>query len=205
MIAASGLIVTDWSGRLVSLLKYAPAISVGLGALTVFLIVWINWGRPWRRKRRMNRPFFASFGESDRSKWTHELQVPADSEVDVQLRIEPKLHYTQHEIVFGFEGEPGCRPEPLRTSNTFIKVGKSKYQDPREERTHYIDAKDAYHIQSTHERTAGNTYTLGFIVKTHRPGRYPVRLVVISDAGESLPKKPLVLIVCDSDPQRQIA
>jgi hypothetical protein len=179
----------------VSLSTNAPIISMGLGVLTVCLIVWINWGKPWRRKRRMRHPFTAFFGESDRGKWTHQLIVPANSEVDIQIRVEPKLHYIQHEIMFGFEGEDGQRPEPVRTKNAFVKVGKSKYQDPLEERTHYIDVKDAYHIQSTHERTYGNTYALGFLVKTHGPGRYPVRLLVMSDSGESLPRKPLVLIV----------
>jgi hypothetical protein len=123
------------------------------------------------------------------------LHVPSDSEVDIQLRLEPKLHYIQQEVVFGFEGEAGHRPEPVLTKNTFIKVGKSKYTDPREDPNHYIDTKDAYHIQGTKERTAGNTYALGFIVKTHGPGRFPVRLLVMSDSGESAPCKPLVLVV----------
>lgn len=79
--------------------------------------------------------------------------------------------------------------------NTFIKIGLAKYQNPRDEPGHYIDDKDAYHIRSTAERTPGNTYGLGFIVKTNAPGRYPVRLYVMSDAGESGPAKPLFLIV----------
>jgi hypothetical protein len=78
----------------------------------------------------MRRPFTAYFGESDRAQWTRELHVPSDSEVDIQLRLEPKLHYIQQEVVFGFEGEAGHRPEPVLTKNTFIKVGKSKYTGP---------------------------------------------------------------------------
>lgn len=183
------------AGMSIAVLGYAPAASAGLGVLTVGLILWINWGRPWWRKRRMRRPFAAYFGSGARSEWARELRVPAHAEIDIQLWLEPRLHYTQHEIVFGFDGLPGDRPEPLRVHNSSIKVGLAKYQTPREDPGHYIDEKDAYHIRSTAERTPGNTYTLGFIVKTNSPGRYSVVLYVISDVGESRPTKPLFLVV----------
>ena len=57
------------AGMSIAVLGYAPAASAGLGVLTVGLILWINWGRPWWRKRRMRRPFAAYFGSGARSEW----------------------------------------------------------------------------------------------------------------------------------------
>ena len=115
----------------------------------------------------------------------------------MQIRMKPRLNYTRHELVFGFYGKDHEKPMPVRSLNSFIKIGKHREQDPAQTDGHAIDFKDHYHIKETAEQTVGNNYTAGFVVKTRKPGRYRVLLEIITDCGEGKPIEELFLVVED--------
>jgi len=172
-------------------------ISLGLSVAIFVMIVWINFGRPWFRSWRMKRPFDVYFQAEPRSGGARSstLTVPAHSEVQIDFRLVPRLHHVRHEVVLAFEGDPERRPRPRSAVNTFIKEGAARIQDPKTNANHYIDYDDAYHIKSRVEHTRGNTYALGFAVETRDAGRYPVRLLVITEDGEGRARNALTLVV----------
>jgi hypothetical protein len=99
------------------------------------------------------------------------------------------------ELIFGFQGDRGRRPLPIKVRNTFIKEGQTREQSPATTSTHYIDYNDAYHIRETVERTAPNVTAYGFVIKTRAPGRYPIYVRAITDGGESSAVEDLFLNV----------
>lgn len=137
---------------------------------------------------------FTPSPDHPRESWTNELHVAADSEVSVQLRMDPRLHFRQDEFIIGFEGFTQ-RPRVLRAFDPFVKVGKRREQSPETNPDHYIDAKDRYHIAQKVERTAGNTFSYSFMVKTYLPGRFVVIIRTMTDCGEGRPRQSLVLVV----------
>jgi hypothetical protein len=171
----------------------APTVA-GFAAL---LVIWFNWGQHRIRSWRMRRAFNVHLTTAEGKEVFYEMHWPRDSEVLMQLRIKPRLHFTRHELVFGFLGDPSSRPVPIRSVNTFVKRGIRREQGPEENEKHILDHNDNYHIAETREWTRPNTYALGFLVQTRKPGRYPIRLELITDAGESKPVERLVLIVED--------
>jgi hypothetical protein len=145
----------------------------------------------------MRRPFHVHFTTAEGTSNFHELHWPPNSEALVQTRMAPRLHYRQHEIVFGFIGDKSTRPLPLSVVNTFIARGKRRTQSPEDDEAHAVDHNDNYHVKETRECTRPNVYTLGFRVQTRQPGRYPVRLEVITECGEGKPVEELIFIVED--------
>jgi hypothetical protein len=172
----------------------APSVA-GFAAL---LVIWFNWGQHKIRAWRLRRPFNVHLTTAEKgSEVFYEMHWPKDSEVLIQLRIKPRLHFTRHELIFGFLGDRSSRPVPIKAVNTFVKRGVRREQSPEENEQHVLDHNDNYHIAEKREWTRPNTYTVGFLVQTRRPGRYPMRLELITDGGESIPVEELVLIVED--------
>ena len=75
-----------------------------LGFVTVSLIVSLQILKPWRRRSRLKRPFKARFVitargrfslsyivQDDRDHFVKELVVPANSQIPIQIALEPKL------------------------------------------------------------------------------------------------------------------
>jgi hypothetical protein len=175
----------------------APIAAALLGACTLTAILWVNFARPMRRHWLMKNPAKAEFlieladGTETRAK---RMSVPPYSEVLIQLRLSPRLHYKETVLIFGFDGDPESKPLPIATHNTFIKVGNRR-ETPETNREHMIDRKDRYHIRRATERTKGNVFALGFEVKTRAPGTYDVCLEFMTDDGEGKPTVPLALVV----------
>jgi hypothetical protein len=171
----------------------APVISgVALAA-----VVWFQWGQHKVRTIRARRGFSATMVVAPEAGKIEacEVRVPPNSQISLQLRMRPRLHYRQMEIIFGFRGDALQRPVPLHVLNSYIKHGKRRIQSPDTNPDHYIDHEEFYHIKETSERTYPNVYTLGFLVQTRNPGRYPVLLEAMTDCGEAKAKEELVLIV----------
>jgi hypothetical protein len=195
-----GLLLLLLAGEVVSLTGAQQYwwLGAAISALAAVLVLWFNLGQHKLRAYRMKRPFYAALTlapEQGHVSWATELHVPPHTEVALQLRLSHRLHYRQLELIFGFEGDAGRRPQPLSVLNTFVKVGQTRTQSPADTPTHYIDYNDAYHIREQADRTRPNVSAFGFIVKTRAPGRYPVRLQMITDGGESFPVEHLTLTV----------
>ncbi len=131
--------------------------SIGLSIAVFLMIAWINFGRPWRRSRRMRRPFDIHFKQGTRGDGptTTELKVPAHSMVQLDFRMTPRIHHVQHELILMFDGDPDQKPLPKSVVNTFIKEGSARSQDPKTNANHYIDYDDCYHIKSPCRAHAG--------------------------------------------------
>jgi hypothetical protein len=174
----------------------APSVA-GFAAI---LVIWFNWGQHKIRAFRARRPFEAFLTiapEKGRDSWCHELHVPPNTEIAIQLRIRPRLHYRQLSFAIGFGGIEADRPRPIKVLNTFIKEGLRREQSPADNENHYIDYNNWYHIRDEVERIRPNFYAYGFLVQTKKPGRYPVLVEIITDCGEGKPSKELHLIVED--------
>ena len=168
--------------------------------LALACVLWLNWGRPRLREWRMKAPFDAFltlYPEAGRETWTRELHVPPSTKVELQVRMETKLHHTQYELIFGFEGNKGDKPDVTGVVNHFIVQGQNREQAPGTTPSNYIDYRGHYHIKERNERTKPNCYASGFKIVTRKPGRYPVHLRVITDCGDGGPSTPLVLVVED--------
>jgi hypothetical protein len=176
----------------------APVIS----GIAVFLAVWFNWGKDWRRSRRMKRPFRLDLvrppGKTP-ADMVNELHAPPNSEFSIQLRVWPLLPFEIHEIVFGFYGEQDQRPVPKHASNEFVKIGKRREQHPEIDEGHSLDRSDNYHIREDRHFSNPNNYTYGFIVQTREPGVYPIRFEMITDCGYAFPVKGAFLTVDPSN------
>jgi hypothetical protein len=176
---------------------WTALISLALSVAIFLMIVWINFGRPWRRSRRMRRPFDLFFQAEPRGGGvlSTTLAVPAHSVVQIDFRLVPRLHHVRHEVVLTFGGDPEQKPLPRSAVNTFIKEGAARVQDPKTNANHYIDYDNGYHIKNRVEHTRGNTYALGFSVETRGPGHYPVELLVMTEDGEGRARNDLTLVV----------
>lgn len=177
-------------------------IQLGLTTASVFLAiiilciqVWVNFGRQWWRNRKMRCPFDAAFIYVEAPSNEKELHLPQNCEVQINLTIFPKLHYTQHEIIVGFVRPDPNNPIMKSYQNKFIQRGKGRTIDPDDDLRHYVDYNGAYHIRDRAERTTGNNYTLGFIVETKAAGRFPLHIDAMTDTGEGNCMSQLVLVV----------
>ena len=173
-------------------------IAPALTGVTIALLLWFNWGKNHWRTWRMKKGFEAHLtiaAEKKEKGWCHELYVPPYREVSIQIRVQPRFNYTQHRLIFGFSGDPSEKPEPLSVQNTFIVKGKRREQSPDTDENHSIDYNGSYHIQETREIVKPTTYAYGFIVRTRKPGRYPVVLILLTDCGEAVPNTDLFMVV----------
>jgi len=172
----------------------APVLSLA----SIILVAWLNWGKHVLRARRLRKPadvFLTIAPDSGHDSWTTELHVPPHAEIVLHLRIKPRLHYRQLEFIFGFLGKATEKPSPLSVENTFVTRGQMRVESPETNRNHYVDYRDSYHIKEDKEQTKPNVYAMGFRVKTKMPGRYPIRLLFLTDSGEGTPTKELTIIV----------
>ncbi len=165
-----------------------------LSGTIIFLIVCIQIGWPTVRHLRLKRPFLAYFrvnGSND----PRELIVPENSDVHIQINREASVTHDEHELIIGFDGAPDERPHIVGAENKFIAQGLARTADPTTTKSHYIDDKGNYHIKEDRILVRGHTYSSGFRIKTKTPGRYPIKIMTITDSGEGKPKHALTLIV----------
>lgn len=183
---------------------WLTGVAVGLSASILAVQAWVNFIRPAIRKRKMKSPYSVSFklGLSGDAPTAQELTVPAYSEAQIDLRILSHLSYAEHEITVGFEGQEDERPLIRYVSQKFVKVGLLKKRVPGIDEGHYVDYNDNYHIKTRAERLAGRHSALGFMVKTRKPGRYPISVEVATDAGEACSRNKPILIV-EAKPKRK--
>jgi hypothetical protein len=99
----------------------APIIS----GSALIAIIWFQWGQHIVRSYKTQRPFHAdmSMAPTTPGSYCRELHVPPNTQVSLQLRLRPTLHYKQTDFIFGFNGFAKDRLRPLSVRNEFIKDG----------------------------------------------------------------------------------
>lgn len=124
-----------------------------------------------------------------------ELWLLPHTYAQIDIRIVPRLHYVQNEIIVGVGGDKSKRPLLRSMKNPFVKSGVNAEGSPTTIDSHYIDVNDRYHIKERVDRTKGNTYALGFLVETREPGDYPLSVEAMTDDGEGKAPTRLILHV----------
>ncbi|MCP4409274.1 MAG: hypothetical protein GY807_16280 [Gammaproteobacteria bacterium] len=160
------------------------------------MIAWINFVRPWLRNRKLKKPFEIRFkdGSNRDSPETDELSVAANSEVKINFRIRPNVHHVVHELILNIQGPSDEKPLVRSFINTFVREGKAT-ASPETDDSHYIDYNHNYHMMRHREYTKGNSYAVGYVIKTRNPGQYPVLFKAMTEGGDSESKNQLTLIV----------
>ena len=106
-----------------------PMISAFFSAAALFLIWYTQIGRPWRRRRKLKRPFKAYFLITSVNRFplsyvlqdektehlVKELTVPPNSEIPIQILLKPRLSFLEREIYFGCDESLVAENKPRAT------------------------------------------------------------------------------------------
>jgi hypothetical protein len=152
--------------------------------------------RPWCRRQKLKRPFEAHFLitslgrftlnyvlQDDEEHFVKELVVPANSEISIQIVLEPRVSFVQHELYFGCEESLVDINKPSATEFfvPFVVNGVRGSGKPDEAHPgHYIDYNGFYHVRENYLYTK-DTRVIGFKVQTKAPGIYPAQIYTVSD------------------------
>jgi hypothetical protein len=192
----SGVLATikAWQWPIISAL--ISAISLLLSVATLSLIVCLQIVRPWRRRRKLRRPFDAYFSiplidrvalnyvqQDDCEHYVKELVVPPNSKIPIQIVLAPKLSFLEREIYFGC-GENVVDSEKPRATESlvpFVVKGVRKSGKPDADHPgHYIDYNGFYHVREDVLYT-NDTRVIGFMLVTRATGTYPAQVYTVTD------------------------
>jgi len=173
-----------------------PIISAFFSAAVVSLIGYTQFVRPWRRRCKLKRPFNAHFLitsvgrfplnyvlQDDREHFVKELVVPPSSEIPIQIILEPRLSFTQHEIYFGCNEDLVDEGKPRATEYfvPFISQGVRRSGKPDAAHPgHYTDYNGFYHVRENILYTT-DARVIGFKLVTKTTGIYPAQIFTVTD------------------------
>jgi hypothetical protein len=174
-----------------------PMISAFFGAGAFSLVGYTQIIRPWLRRYKLRRPFKAYFLvtsldrlplldyvlQDDQEHFVKELVVPPNSEIPIQIVLEPRLSFMQREIYFGCD-EHSVDKEKPRAIEYFVPFvvegvrgrGKPDANHPG----HYTDYNGFYHIREDYLYTK-DTRVIGFKLVTKGTGTYPAQIYTQTD------------------------
>jgi hypothetical protein len=187
MVAISGALasIQDWQW---------PIISAFLSAAAVSLIVYTQIVRPWKRRRKLKRPFDAYFlitslgrfplnyvQQDDREHLVKELVVPPNSEIPIQIVLEPRLSFMEREIYFGCTESLVDKGKPYAAEYfvPFLRKGVRRKPDAANP-GHYTDYNGFYHVRENYLYTK-DTRVIGFKLVTRETGTYPAQIYTVTD------------------------
>ena len=86
--------------------------AIVLSLAIVWMIAWVNFGRPRRLRSKRKQPFDAKFktGPERTSPEALELRVPANSMVQIDFRLRPSVDHIQHELTLSIQGNKNAKP-----------------------------------------------------------------------------------------------
>jgi hypothetical protein len=173
-----------------------PIVSAVLSALAVYLIAHVQIIRPWRRRRKLRRPFDAYFLitsvgrfplnyvlQDNDEHFVKELVVPSNAEISIQIILRPRLSFMQREIYFGC-GENLVNKEKPRATKyfvPFVREGERRSGKPdKAHPSHYTDYNGFYHVREDY-LYANDDRVIGFYLLTGAIGVYPAQIFVVTD------------------------
>jgi hypothetical protein len=173
-----------------------PTVSVLFGATTIFLVWYTQIFRPWRRRRRLRRPFDAHFlitaadqfpldyvQQNNREHYVKKLVVPPHSEIPIQIVLVPKVSFMQHELYFGCDESLMDKNKPRATEwfVPFVREGVRKSGKPGPDHPgHYTDINGFYHVRENYLYTA-DCRIIGFKLLTGRTGTFRAQVYTQTD------------------------
>jgi hypothetical protein len=171
-------------------------VSAFFSAAAVFLVWYVNFFRPWRRRRRLRQPFDAYFlitstgrfrldyvQQNDREHYVKKLVVPPRKEVLIQIVLEPRVSFMQHELYFGCDEHLEDEEKPRATEYfvPFVREGVRGSGKPDEAHPgHYTDYNGFYHVREDYLYTA-DTRVIGFKLLTGRTGTFRAQVYTVTD------------------------
>jgi hypothetical protein len=118
----------------------------------------------------------------EKEHYLKELVVPSNRELYIQIMLQAKLAFNQHQIAVRFENPDGLKQPPLvdHYKLHFVRLGERE-KFPGRDVGHWLDYHDVYHITEERPRTSGQEFTYGFIIKTREPGIFPFVVSILFD------------------------
>ena len=170
-----------------------PTVAIGVAIAILVVALWSNFVRPRIRKLKLKKPCTAHFSTTAGERPTV-IEVPKNETVDIQLRILPKIEYSEDRMRFGFIGDPNSRPRPISVLNKYVDVGRNRERSPATT-DDFIDVKGNYHVLDPVLRTPGTEHTTGFVIETKAPGEYQAQLYFWGEGVEGKLANKLIVIV----------
>jgi hypothetical protein len=171
-------------------------ISTVFGAGAFFLLVHIQIIRPWWRRHRLKKPFKAHFlitsfdrfrmgyiAQDNHEHYVDELVVPVNSEVIIQIVLEPKLSFLQHELYFGCDEHLVDKNKPVATEYfvPFVVLGVRKSGKPDSDHPgHYTDYNGFYHVRERYLYSR-DVRVIGFKLATNGPGLFAAQIYTVTE------------------------
>jgi hypothetical protein len=194
-IFAAWEIMQSWSASAWEIMQSWSASAV-FSLTTLLLIVYVQIIRPRRRRRKLRRPFHAYFlitsrgrfpldyvHQDDQEHYVKELVVPPHSEIPIQIALEPKISFLQHELYFGCDEHLVNEDKPRATEwfVPFVREGVRRLGKPGAEHPgHYTDYNGFYHVREKYLYTK-DTRVIGFKLLTRACGTYPAQVYTVTD------------------------
>jgi hypothetical protein len=157
--------------------------SAGIASAILAVTLWINFMRPWRRRRKLRFPvnaFFiipavgreCAYAEQDSEEhYIREIVLPANCEMTVHLVYKPRFAFHTTDVYFGCEDvKSGAKkPRPIEYDNPFIERGR-QHVIPGRENNHFLDIHGYYHI--VEEKTWSDDRAFAFKMEIGASGVY---------------------------------
>lgn len=173
-----------------------PIASAGFSAAALWLLLHVQVVRPWCRRRKLSRPFRAYFLipslrhfplnyvlQDERAHFVKELVVPPNSEISIQIVLEPRLSFMQHELYFGCDESLMDENKPRATEwfVPFVREGVRRSGKPDAQHPgHYTDYNGFYHVRENFLYTR-DTRVIGFKLLTGASGTYSAQIYTVTD------------------------
>jgi hypothetical protein len=152
--------------------------------------------RPRLRRRKLKQPFRAYFLvtslerfpldyvlQDDREHYVKELVVPPNSEIPIQIVLEPRVSFLQRELYFGCDEHLVDKEKPRATEYfvPFVIEGvRGRGKPDADHPGHYIDYNGFYHVREDYLYTK-DTRVIGFKLRTGATGTYPAQIYTQTD------------------------
>jgi hypothetical protein len=131
-----------------------------------------------------------------------EIVLPPDSEILVELRFVPRVAFIESEFAFGCDTDDNLHTKPfaLRYINHFIDRGQ-KIASPEDDSNHFTDRHQYYHIRRNVQRSVGQHFALGLIIKTRAEGVYRAEAWLTTEETQGIHRD---LIIRVEKPQKTL-
>jgi hypothetical protein len=158
--------------------KISAAVFSGLSLLVG---LWIAFGRDIRRRWLIRNPLeIQIIGDDGHS--TDIVYVPAETTKEVVFRIVAKMNFREDELCVIIEGDSETRPALLNFTEEFVSEWIERPDSARSPK--YRDIKGQLHLVRRAERVKGRTQRIGIKIQTRALGRYRMRFISYTDAGD---------------------
>lgn len=177
------------------------AILGGIAAAaTLCLYILIEFLKPTWRRHRLKRPCDVTFLVpplreeycdyailDDDWHATKEIVLPPDAETHLEIRFVPHVNFVESEFAFGCDSDNNLATKPfaLKYVNHFVDRGK-KTASPEDDANHYTDRSQYYHIKRIQQRSVGQHFALGLIVRTRAVGIYKAEVWLTTEEMQGI-------------------